>query len=192
LLILLSTFVAAVLIGYFQVYRPQMRLTGQNQAIILGVVIDELARTYAEYTRGNSDVRFNVMEVRRRFGLAGSRSLTMMFNRGGYTAGEQALVYNEGDGACGRALAENDVVWFDRSARQQVPVRMPPIHEDVTRDVISVLSIPIYRVDDEQKARPIAIINLDSKLTIEHTKFDDPKVQELVMRSSGHLGIILH
>jgi hypothetical protein len=191
ILLIALAWLASGAMNYWRVYRPLKRVTYEHEAALGKVVLEQLLQQYREYTMFGGDVRVNVMRVRRPIRSQFRQNLIMAFALGEYSAHERALAYPRGTGACGQALARNAPIWFDRTLRHDHLVPMSDTHHETTKDVVSVLSIPIYHPLDQQKLNPIGILNLDSPQSAEMTKFDDSRVWDLAIRASSYVGVLL-
>lgn len=189
--IVIIAWIGSALVGYRQTYQPLMKMNRVQQEVLIRALMDLMLREYKEYTLFPGDIRANVMPVQRTSKHRWKRTLKIGSHVGAYAEGELNLEYLPGVGLCGRALAENQVIWFDRTLRHEHLVNMPVLHGEATSKIVSVLSVPIYLPTDGNKVHPVGVLNLDSTDSCEFTNFDDPKVQNLAMRASGFIGIVL-
>lgn len=176
---------------YFSVYRPLRTRARERQKPIVKLVFDELHDTYFRYTHSRDTVRINLMLVHRSPISPWRRKLKMWYQTDDYSSDERELVFPEGLGNCGKALASNSVYWYDPSKGHDQFVDLPRFGATITSDVGSVLSVPVYHPDDTNRSRPVAVLNLDSSKSVEHSGFDDPEVREIAKRASGLIGLVL-
>ena len=91
------------------------------------------------------------------------------FTTGDFSSAERDLPWEQGVGASGGALEENDFAWWDRHKYPQAAGEMSPIHVELTKDLQSELAAPIYRPGAHR--HPVGILGMDSRQPIESTRF---------------------
>lgn len=185
---------------YTQSYVPLRRKHRQYATKVLDVIVEGFCRQYDTIRGGGSELlRLNVMlpDGTKRHWLIGGRPLGIQYHRGEYTEGELQLRYHHDEGACGRSFAKNTILLYDRGETQaeidqQLELfNMPPIHRDVTNNVKVCISIPIYLPHDEEKRRPIGILNIDSvEADLEQTGLDEATIRNLAIDTAVLIGIV--
>ncbi|HEU5425116.1 MAG TPA: hypothetical protein VFU72_16355 [Nitrolancea sp.] len=193
ILYMLGAFVLTTGAGIWQIYLPSRARNDRRKDAILNVLTSQLLQESKNYTGCECEVRVNVMLARRDLNRPWRRFLEMRYApERKYTPDEWAMRYPMGHGICGMAFERNQVMVQDLSdprVAQLVP--MPPFAESLTKDVKSVMAVPIYSPDDEAKDDPIGILNLDSPEGLESSKLDDPKVTLLAIKVSAFVGVVL-
>lgn len=180
LLMLLFAFLFSFIVYFFQFYKPLIELRQKHVKMLFSHLLDGLRKKYKEVNPGPCEIRINVMKLRRKYFQPWKRFLKIDFYCGDYSEAELEQKYLVNVGCCGSAVKENTIVFFDAN-QAQAPYRgMTATQRDVTRDVRSILSAPIYRPSDSLKNSPIGVINLDSKSLVTSTGFKDSNIQALV------------
>jgi hypothetical protein len=159
--------------------------------MLLENLFNGLVSAYREKKPGRYGLRVNVMRVRKKIWPFRQKFLHIDYFMGNYSTAEKEQEYLENIGCCGTAIHENTPISFDTKRAQEPWKGMSATQRDVTRDVKSILSIPIYRPKDESKRSPIAVLNLDSKNLIKKTGFDKAGLQRLAARYAELIGGIL-
>lgn len=150
-----------------------------------------MIRMIKEANPGDYVVRVNVMIPRKNFKFFGKSLLQMEFFTEDVKEAETYLIFYENQGASGKALHDNEQVYFDSERTQDQYRGMTPIQRDITRDVKSILSTPIYSPSDEGKSNLIGILNFDSFQSIATTKFDTEEIRNIGSRFAEIIGSFL-
>lgn len=201
-LILIVGSVANVSLLVTQAMIPYFRKREQYTAKVMDVVVDDFERRMADLGHSAQAVplRINVMKAKRRFpwrSHIGRRVLTTAYTRGDYDDAELQMEYDEGVGCAGTALKLNKPRFYERHPDEEKRgteldlLNMPAVHRAVTREIQSILSLPIYHPDDHDQTYPIGILNVDSLHgTLEHTHFDEAQVQNAAIKMAALAGIL--
>lgn len=122
-----------------------------------------------------NNLRINLMIVRWNYRRPWERYLMIdyYYPQEDYKASELELIYNINIGCCGTALYENEQIAYDSILSHETLKGLSETHREVTRNIKSILSTPVYSPKDEGQKRPIAILNFDSKDDILTTGFND-------------------
>lgn len=130
-----------------------------------------------------SEFRFNVMLYRYRDRIPNSerklypfhKSLKIEFYDGDYEqTGEVGVKWRPDEGLCGKALSSNKMFVQKLDFQHREEWNMTREQFGLTGDVGSVISIPVYADEDEEKESAIGVLNLDTKQEI-----DEEKLQQL-------------
>jgi hypothetical protein len=183
--------VLSVLSTYLTVYRPLRRRARQRLKPLARLVLDEFLRTYYHYTHNSDNVRVNIMLASRPKLRPWTRHLKIWHSVGEYHQDELDMVYPKGLGNCGRAFADNTTYWYDREKGHDQFLDVPQFANSVTKNLGSILSVPIYDPEDENRTDPIGVLNVDHAKAVEYSKFDDPEVREFAKRASSLIGVVL-
>jgi hypothetical protein len=176
---------------YLSVYLPLTRRVTERQKLLANVVVEQFTRRYYDYTQADVSIRVNVMLAYRTLWGPWKRHLRMWFAFGDYSKDERSLEFPLGTGICGKAFADNTSYWYDREKGHDQFVVVPPFAPSVTRNLVSILSVPIYHPEDQHKSRPIGVLNVDASKDVEHTGFDDSNVRRIAKETSALIGVIL-
>lgn len=187
-LIVIGSFAVGLILNYVEVYRPYISVRTNHERALLDVITANLTHVLEDLCPGVSGHRFNVMKVGRKHLFMGTQSLRIRYWRGDYKPSELELEWSSGSGSCGIALARNQPIYFDREAGEERHLNVPAIHKDVTSNIGSILSVPIYRPDSKA---PIGILNVDHARGVEYTKFDGEAIQTAVIKAAALIGIVL-
>lgn len=162
----------------------QRRKVAENklEPLLEDILLPEVVEAYEDRVVDPPDVRANVMFLRRRdlLPLGNSRklwpwqkSLQVDFAVGDYSDFEETdLKWAVDEGACGTAIEYNRMVNSDLEEVEIHEWDMTTKQLNATRHLGSVLSIPIYTPEDEQKNRPVGVLNLDSEAHLDETEFN--------------------
>ena len=121
-------------------------------------------------------VRANVMIFRRRDVpprgerklLPWKRSLKIDVDDGEYDDGyEDQTKWCAGEGVCGNVIKSGDMIATPLNIDNKEEWNMTSAQYHATEDLESLVSIPIYRDEDENKSDPVGVLNVDSDTEIE-------------------------
>lgn len=156
------------------------------------------------------DIRINLMVYRRRDYLPWrndrkllpwQKSMRIDFCDGDYNEAERELKWRGGEGCCGTALEESDVVYGDLCSSHGDEWGLSSKQQKIANEELgSVLSIPIYRqkqtddvseVGDETDGEVVGILNLDTQHCLEETKFDEKAIESVLIKRAQYIGLFL-
>lgn len=123
-------------------------------------------------------VRISVMLPTKRFrGLLGSY-LEVYYHRYfseefPYLGNQLSVTWKKGYGVCGDAWKKNRITFYDSidTRFQTSAYKLSDAHKKATRDIVSIVSVPI-----EYKEKVVGVINIDSNEDMSHTKFNNPEI----------------
>jgi hypothetical protein len=101
------------------------------------------------------------------------KSLQIEFYDGEYGQ-ESELKWLPGEGICGTSFSSNKIVVKSLDFQNKEEWGMTKSQFGLTDQIGSVVSIPIYVDEDEEKDSPIGVLNLDTKEEV-----DQERLQEL-------------
>jgi hypothetical protein len=186
------TLILASIIYYFDVHRPvqlsysaKMKILQNQMPFFLELATDQLSEDH-----NISQLRCNVMLAKRNI-FRRWHPLKIDFYSGNYGKEEREQTYKYNTGCCGTALAEKGPIFFDTKTVQEPFKGLSATQRLVTKDVNSILSAPIFAATDTELKTPIAILNIDSKLPIEQTHFNEPAVYESVLKFAGLIASLI-
>ena len=190
--IIVIGFVLSLIVYYYQFYLPVLRLKTRHLQGHMDVLFESLTRQYKQDRPGNYDLRVNVMQRRRKVVPPWQMFLRIEFFKGDYTQAEKEQEYLFDIGCCGTALAVNNQIFFDARTAQEPYKGMTATQREVTEDVRSILSTPIYKAKDDYRSSPIGVLNLDSRSYITETGFDQRALQSVPAQYAELVGALLH
>lgn len=163
----------------------------------IDVVLKHLVDDYSDLKQEAVSVRANVMMLRRKRNipflgrLIGSDYLRIDFAFGSYTEAEMELSYGKGIGCSGAAIEKNTQVTFDRNEAADTEHTLSATQREVSRNVMSILSVPIYRPEDQNYSTPIGVLSIDSSDPVSATGFNEEDIVNMASSHSTMLGFIL-
>lgn len=177
--------ILAAVIYYFDWHKPtQASIENRIEAsspFFCKLIIQHLRAEFGISSR----IRCNIMIVRRKFIWWGYRSLKIDYCTDHYQDTELEQEYGYNVGCCGTALAEAQQIYFDSIQAQEPYKGMSQTQRLATERIKSILSTPIFSVNDISLKSPKAILNLDSFRPIKNTKFDNEEVMNSLRKFSG-------
>jgi len=180
-------------INYRQITMPGFRVKEKTAEILISTfLLDALLKAYKIKQPGSYNLRACVLKRKRKLRIEKWRirmvdNLNIRYSTPGYPAAEKELVY-EDYGASGNAVIENNVVYYDKKTAPTSISGMPATHIEITKHINSVLSAPIYRLNDTNLENPIGILSIDSKTSVEKTGFHDPTNYDIVTSMATLIG----
>lgn len=153
---------------------------------IVRYALNELQNRYFETISsppGSIDVRFNIMLPVRKSRFSKSTHLQIFYrsDRSIFGEPEPQNRWAQGEGNCGRAWLSNDQCFFD-SVRYPEAAELGQKVRSVG-NIKSVISTPIRSL----KGQAVGILNFDSKLNLDASRFDTPLVQNLAWQFAAVL-----
>lgn len=132
------------------------------------------------------EVRANVMLLRK-------EKLKIVAYCGHYREAELEMEWQIGQGACGRAIAENKPFEYDAESERGMSAmaQMTAVHREITRDIRSVVSFPIYPGGERGEKRPVGVLNLDCHLSMSSSGLNQETVRDKAMQIAGIIGRLL-
>ena len=180
---------------YIKAYVPATDRKERQLTTFFEQYLDLLVEDFKHEHPGQYNLRMNIMRPKGSWWRRVDDHLSIDYCVRGYTSIEQELQFTFGQACCGVAMAENEAKWVDKN---RDPGRgwaeswqMNNKQEEATEDVQTILSTPIYRPEDENQERPIAILNIDSEEPSSATGFDQEEVQDTAARYARGIGILL-
>lgn len=150
------------------------------------------------------DVRVNVMKTGRKadlsfggpdgIGVEFTQELSITAWAGDYSRLERDLTWKPGEGAVGHAFADGEIHAGTRRADETdwgTAWEMAPQQKAATRDVNSVLAVPVYKPSDHDQRAPVAVLCIDSDSPGDRTAFQTDAVQAKVEEYAAELAVVL-
>jgi len=183
---------AAGATAYYTHYNPSNKLRQQREEVHVRLFLELLAEDYYRLVETDVDVRANVMKIEGSKFRKNGRTLSIFSHTGEYKDSELDLRYNPSkkQGTCGSAFSLNEITVYDSKDNPLSGGNLNPVQKDVNGNIKSILSIPIY-ADLNTAKHTIGVLNIDSKESIEETKFDSTEVQQLAVRYADIIGDVL-
>lgn len=223
--VLLAGLVLAVAFSYKRYYQPAVnadrRLLHELFDLVLFPRLRQIYRGKLAEIAGDEfesaeldeivdGVRINLMVYRRRDLvpwrndrklLPWQKSMQIDFSEGEYNEAECELKWREGEGCCGTALEESDLIYGDLCNSHDGEWGLSSKQEKIANEELgSVLSIPVYRqketdsvaeVDDGSDTQVVGILNVDSEHCLDETKFDEKAIQSALAKPAQYIGLFL-
>jgi hypothetical protein len=178
------------------------------QAVLEREILPDLIDDYREvYPDPNPPaIRVNVMILRRRNlnplqrsrsdVYPGEKTLKAEATVGDYESrNERELEWKTNEGVVGRAMNERaQEIWADLghgNERVQAGWNLTNAQISRTKRLNSLLSIPIYLPGDEEKVKPVGVLNIDSEQNLDVTKFGTEAVRAKAINQANIIGAIL-
>jgi hypothetical protein len=191
LVAVLTSAILASAASVFQVYRPTMARRMERNSALLDIVFQKICADYKKRNPGRYDLRCNVRTVKWNAQLMGRpegvpwwkplfRTLAVSYHDERFGGAERRNEFLMGQGLCGLVFEKKTVDYFDKVSRSGVEQRMTDIQIALTRNVRSILCVPVYRRSVPFRTSPIAVFCLDSSAPVSVTRFGDPDLQRFV------------
>jgi hypothetical protein len=192
-IILIGAFGLTFTLYFYQFYRPFIRQKGDFLDLLLPDLFYVIDNKIRESRSQINNLRINVMIVRRKYLHPWQRYLIIdyFYPLESYKPSELELIYSENIGCSGTALYENEQIAYDSMLSHETLKGMPETHREVTMNIKSILSTPIYSPKDEWQRKPIAILNFDSTDDSVITGFNDAIIQEIAANRASLIGGLL-
>jgi hypothetical protein len=162
--------VGTILAAYVQYYRPLTKVAEQRREALLRFMLPAFVRDYRLKNPHVTHLRVNVALVHRR--PLSAPYLKIRYTSGQYPQQELELRYSPGVGCWGLALETRDQVWYDSKLAPRAADKMSVAVFRVTQQLGSILSTPIFSDTDAERARPLAVLSLDSTDSVDATGFN--------------------
>ena len=200
-LILLGALVVGATGYYFDTVRgARKRTKEQLRPPIEEIILPMMISKYKELHGGDPpEIRVNIMLLEHRDFpipagerklLPWKRSLQIDFSYGDYDS-EHHIKWGVDEGVCGTVIEYNTAIDSDLNDVEIHEWDMTEKQLRETEHLGSVLSIPIYRQDDEKKKNPIGVVNFDSEANLDETRFSDSELKERLKRYASYVGRML-
>ena len=191
-----------VLIGsidYYQSIRDSRRDTRDRmRPFVENFFLPKLLQEYKDLHSDSDppDVRANIMLLGHRdFPIPrGERklcpwtqSLMVDFRLGEYDD-DGHLKWRKGEGVCGTVIEFNKAIHSDLEEVEIYEWDMTDRQHRSTEHLGSVLSIPIYRPEDEEKNEPIGVLNVDSEKNLNDTEFGRSEIKKTLKKYASYVG----
>jgi hypothetical protein len=188
---------------YFQQERKFIQMRQETleeflEEFLLPNVVSAYRRQFTD--ADSPEFRANIMLYKRRhtfpfgkgrFMWPWKKSLKVDFSQGEYDDhGENNLIWAIDEGVCGTALEYNKPCWSDLEDIDIHEWGMTERQMKDTEHLGSVISIPIYRLNDETKDKPIGILNVDSRANLDETRFDEEEMREILLDYANYIGTL--
>jgi hypothetical protein len=187
-ILIIIVFILIFTLYYYQLYKPFFKKNEDYLNNILHILFKALESEIEEIRPECSNIRINVMRVRRKILKPWKRFLKIDYYYGDYDHSELEQIYGLDIGSCGVALYENSQIFYDSILQHETLRHMTPTQRKITEHVKSTLSTPIYSPMDNFEHKPIAILNLDSIDSIDITGFNDTAIQEIAANFTTLIG----
>jgi hypothetical protein len=196
---------ASSLIGYLQIAKPFMASRHSYVANVMDVLVEGFLAKYAEYHPSTPpELRINFMLEE--WDVWPWRRILMISyhfqpdDQSAYSLRERDLAFEIGQGNCGRAFERRELRFFERDSdplkrrEQDEHYRLTAEQAHVLdeAEIGSVLSVPVFHPNDQNRIHPIGVINVDSSASLENSLFDQAPVQNQAIRLASAAGILFH
>jgi putative methionine-R-sulfoxide reductase with GAF domain len=185
----------ALYVYALEYYWPRLITSDRYRQRFIEMVLIDLLDDYLEQVPEveEVDIRLNVMLPKSKWPWR-SR-LSIKYAIGAYSGQEWALEFRPGVGCAGTAWAEHSQVYFDLVKDHTTLKGMSDAQREATQHLHSILSTPIFRDADAGGSsaieHPIGILNIDSPLGVDTTRFDQENVRKLAADSATLVGALL-
>lgn len=163
---------------YQQFYKPFKKKNKEYLEKIFDELFFSIDKKVREVRPQINNLRINIMVAMRRFPKIWNKLLKIDYCFGEYYPAENELEFIK-NGCCGVALYDNAQYYYDSEPHHEALKDMTGIQKKVTEHLGSILSTPVYFPKDDNRERPIAILNFDSTERIAETGFDDDAILKI-------------
>lgn len=214
--ILVGGLVLSATFYYSEYHRPLIQVKEEQiERFLEDFLFPGLLNDYYELRPNTPEIRANVMLYKRRDVLfwresrslpPWEKSLSIDFRTEGYgpdVSRENELKWRVGEGVCGGTIEyvlqntdqdskeEFQEAWSDLENVHIAQWNMTQKQFDATKDLGSVLSVPIYRPDDLERKNPVGILNLDSEANLSETKFHTDDTRQVAIKYAKYIGALV-
>lgn len=133
--------------------------------------------------------------------LPWQKSMQMDFRDGTYSEAEAELKWRKGEGCCGTALEERNLIYADLCNSNRDAWDLSSKQQEIANERLgSVLSIPIYRQREaqseseaasERDAQVVGILNIDSEHCLKETKLDEKTIESALAKPAQYIGLFV-
>lgn len=194
-----------VIAKYILTYRPLVAFKDDAISTFLDHHLELIKGEFeAWHPAEDIEVRVNIMSPGRRsvFSFGGSDGWGVEFQQvlaitawaGNYSKLERDLEWRPNQGAVGRAFADRETKAGTRRVEEtdwSAAWDMAPQQKVATRDVNSVLAVPVYKPGDHEQRSPVGVLCIDSAAPGRQTRVRSDDVQGKVEEYAAELGVIL-
>ena len=203
--IILLVLVSGALTYYEYEERRIQPATDALRTVLEERIFPRFIDEYAQVRPSPPEVRLNVMLLRRRNWKVWNqsrrvwpwqRTLKIEASYGDYESQrEMGIEWRTHEGVAGAAVNDGaNEVWSDlgdSGVDVQAEWHMTDKQHTRTRQLDSVLSVPIYLPSDETKSNPVGVLNVDSESPLSETGFDEGKIRDKAIYYANLIGAIV-
>lgn len=184
---------------YVATDRRIRRLSDQRlDTVCSDFIFPKLEEEFHSNVEGEPTLRVNVMMYRRRSVLPFRgrspnplrRSLRIDFADGAYhDYYEDELEWFSGEGVCGSVISENRTIATPLWVTEREECGMTTEQYNATRHLGSLVSVPVYADGDDEKAKPIGVLNVDTEANIDRETLQN--AAEDTIKYANYVGLLV-
>jgi hypothetical protein len=138
-----------------------------------------------------NNIRINIMMTKKKYYLFGKNYLSIDYSCPDYPQAEKEQRYYTDIGCCGSVLQYSEQIYYDSRLFQETLKGMSATQREITKNIGSILSSPIYSPYDKERKKPIGVLNIDSSHDINITGFNEKTIQQFTANRATLIGYLL-